>query len=59
MYKKVYKSLPGFSMSVRLSVEVTLVTGLRARVRRMETPNQEGSSILTSYYQVLDPWFRS
>ena len=46
-------------MSVRLSVEVTLVTGLRARVRRMETPNQEGSSILTSYYQVLDPWFRS
>ena len=59
MYKKVYKGLPGFSMSVRLSVEVTLVTGLRARVRRMETPNQEGSSILTSYYQVLDPWFRS
>ena len=40
------KILPGFSMSVRLSVEVTLVTGLRARVRRMETASWP--SMLTS-----------
>ena len=28
--------LPGFSVSVRLRVELTLVRGLRARVRRMK-----------------------
>ena len=33
-------------MSVRLSVEVTLVTGLRARVRRMKTASR--ASMLTS-----------
>ena len=31
------KILPGFSVSVRLRVELTLVTGLRARVRRIRT----------------------
>ena len=61
-------------MSVRLSVEVTLVTGLRARVRRMKTASR--TSMLTSQstpmlkisivtpmlsfaWLVLDPWFHS